>query len=38
MDFAYGQRYRDLYYKHWWWRVHEAAILDVLLHHYPLGG
>ena len=25
MDFAYGQRYRDLYYKHWWWRVHEPT-------------
>jgi hypothetical protein len=29
MDFAYGQRYRDLDYKYWWWRVREAAILGV---------
>ena len=38
MDFAYGQFYRNLYYKHWWWRAREAAILDVLRRYNPGGG
>ena len=26
----YGERYRELYERHWWWRAREATILDVL--------
>lgn len=26
----YGERYRELYERHWWWRAREAVILDVL--------
>lgn len=26
----YGQRYRELYRAHWWWRSREAAVLSVL--------
>ncbi|HEV3275384.1 MAG TPA: class I SAM-dependent methyltransferase [Terriglobia bacterium] len=34
----YGQRYRELYERHWWWRAREAAILDVLRAHQPPRG
>jgi len=34
----YGQRYRELYQRHWWWRAREAAILDVLRHRQPPQG
>ncbi len=26
----YGQQYRDLYTRHWWWRAREQAILKVI--------
>ncbi len=29
----YGQAYRELYERHWWWRAREAAILEVLRDH-----
>lgn len=38
MEIAYCQDYRELYYRHWWWRAREAAILDVLYHHSPQAG
>lgn len=30
MDSAYGQKYRDLYETHWWWRCREQVILAEL--------
>jgi SAM-dependent methyltransferase len=27
MDPAYGQRYRELYLRHWWWRARERVVL-----------
>ncbi len=30
MDVAYGQRYRILYERHWWWRAREAVVLREL--------
>ncbi|MDB4890875.1 MAG: methyltransferase family protein [Gemmatimonadetes bacterium] len=30
MDSEYGQRYRDLYFNHWWWRARERLILEKL--------
>ena len=38
MDLAYGHDYRELYYRHWWWRAREAAILEVLYRHSPQTG
>lgn len=38
MDPAYGQRYRDLYRRHWWWRAREAEILRELRRLRPLDG
>jgi SAM-dependent methyltransferase len=32
MELAYGHDYRELYYRHWWWRAREVAILNVLYH------
>ena len=37
MDAEYGQRYRDLYARHWWWRAREAALLDTLKAIAPVG-
>jgi len=34
----YGERYRELYERHWWWRAREAAILDVLRAQRPPQG
>jgi len=34
----YGQRYCELYERHWWWRAREAAILDTLRNHRPPQG
>lgn len=34
----YGERYRDLYERHWWWRAREAAILEVLRAQQPPQG
>ena len=30
MDREYGNRYRDLYEKHWWWRARTKYIVDTL--------
>jgi len=30
MDLGYGQHYRELYEKHWWWRARERLILSTL--------
>jgi len=30
VDPRYGERYRDLYQRHWWWRAREKAVLGVL--------
>jgi SAM-dependent methyltransferase len=30
MDPTYGERYRDLFEKHWWWRARSRLILDLL--------
>jgi 2-polyprenyl-3-methyl-5-hydroxy-6-metoxy-1,4-benzoquinol methylase len=30
MDPAYGQRYRELYLRHWWWRARERVVLACL--------
>lgn len=38
MDLAYLRDYRELYYRHWWWRARETAILDILHHHSPQAG
>jgi len=38
MDPAYGQRYRALYEKHWWWRAREAVVLDELDRVRPASG
>ena len=34
----YGERYRELYERHWWWRAREAAILEVLRAQQPPQG
>ena len=34
----YGQRYRDLYDRHWWWRAREEFVLDVLRANQPAWG
>jgi SAM-dependent methyltransferase len=38
LDESYGQVYRQLYERHWWWRSREAAILDVLKKIAPANG
>lgn len=38
MDPAYGQRYRDLYLRHWWWRARERVVLAQLDRVRPPGG
>jgi len=30
MDLEYGQHYRELYEKHWWWRARERLILSTI--------
>jgi SAM-dependent methyltransferase len=34
----YGERYRELYERHWWWRARERMILDTLRRKQPPGG
>jgi 2-polyprenyl-3-methyl-5-hydroxy-6-metoxy-1,4-benzoquinol methylase len=34
----YGERYRELYERHWWWRAREAAILGTLRAQQPPEG
>jgi 2-polyprenyl-3-methyl-5-hydroxy-6-metoxy-1,4-benzoquinol methylase len=38
MDPKYGERYRDLYEKHWWWRARTRLIVDVLRRLQPKQG
>jgi 2-polyprenyl-3-methyl-5-hydroxy-6-metoxy-1,4-benzoquinol methylase len=38
MDPKYGERYRDLFEKHWWWRARSRLILDVLRRLQPAQG
>ena len=38
MDSQYGEQYRDLFQRHWWWRARERVILDVLRAHQPETG
>jgi SAM-dependent methyltransferase len=38
MDPAYGERYRDLYRRHWWWRARERVVLAHLDRVRPPGG
>lgn len=35
MQESYAAQYRELYYKHWWWRAREGMFLDILKHLYP---
>lgn len=35
MDPEYGNFYRNLYTRHWWWRAREDAVLRVLRQHLP---
>jgi len=37
MDPSYALKYRDLYRRHWWWRVREDVILRELRHLRPEG-
>jgi SAM-dependent methyltransferase len=30
MQESYAAQYRELYYKHWWWRAREAMFIDIL--------
>jgi SAM-dependent methyltransferase len=38
VDPAYGERYRDLYERHWWWRAREAVLFRELDRLRPPGG
>ncbi len=38
MDPQYGQRYRELYQNHWWWRAREELIVDTLRRYQPPQG
>jgi len=38
VDPTYGQRYRDLYQRHWWWRARERVVLAELDRLRPSGG
>lgn len=38
MDPRYGERYRELYEKHWWWRARTRYIIDALLRLQPERG
>ncbi|MDP2957357.1 MAG: class I SAM-dependent methyltransferase [Longimicrobiales bacterium] len=38
MDPTYGQRYRELYIRHWWWRARERVVLSHLDRVRPAGG
>src|SRR5271166_244576 len=38
MDPKYGERYRDLFERHWWWRARSRLILDVLRRLQPAQG
>ncbi len=38
MDPQYGQRYRELFQNHWWWRAREELIVDTLRRYQPAHG
>lgn len=38
MDPAYGERYRELYQRHWWWRARERVVLSHLDRARPRDG
>jgi SAM-dependent methyltransferase len=38
MESSYGERYRDLYEQHWWWRARERFLLNHLRRLQPPGG
>ncbi|MGA2389718.1 MAG: class I SAM-dependent methyltransferase [Candidatus Sulfotelmatobacter sp.] len=38
MDPKYGERYRDLFERHWWWRARTRLIVDVLRRLQPQQG
>ena len=38
MDPRYGERYRELYEKHWWWRARTELIVDTLRRFRPSHG
>jgi predicted TPR repeat methyltransferase len=38
MDPQYGERYRDLFEKHWWWRARSRFILDLIRRTQPAQG
>ena len=38
MDPAYGDVYRTLYERHWWWRAREAVVCDTLDRRRPRAG
>jgi 2-polyprenyl-3-methyl-5-hydroxy-6-metoxy-1,4-benzoquinol methylase len=38
VDPEYATQYSDLYRRHWWWRVRETAILDVIRQIQPAPG
>jgi SAM-dependent methyltransferase len=38
VDPKYGEKYRELYARHWWWRAREAAVLQILRAHQPAAG
>jgi SAM-dependent methyltransferase len=38
VDSDYGQRYRDLYERHWWWRAREGLVLREIARIRPPGG
>jgi SAM-dependent methyltransferase len=38
MDREFSQRYRELYEKHWWFRVREQSILELLRRRQPPAG
>jgi trans-aconitate methyltransferase len=38
VDPAYGEKYRDLYQNHWWWRARTELIMDELRRRQPAEG
>lgn len=38
MDPKYGEKYRELYARHWWWRAREEAVLEILRNHQRANG
>jgi 2-polyprenyl-3-methyl-5-hydroxy-6-metoxy-1,4-benzoquinol methylase len=38
VDPKYGERYRELYQKHWWWRARTELIVDTLHRLQPAPG